>query len=118
MVPKLILQPLVENAIYHGIKPARKTCALLVKAIRDGNELTLFVGDNGVGMKEEKAVSILRDNVTSEKHMGGIGVKNINERIALHYGEEFGISYHCIEQIGTLAVVTLPANPAATQPRN
>ena len=118
MVPKLILQPLVENAIYHGIKPARKTCALLVKAIRDGNELTLFVGDNGVGMKDEKAISILRDTVTSEKHMGGIGVKNINERIALHYGEEFGISYHCIEQIGTLAVVTLPANPAATQPRN
>ena len=118
MVPKLILQPLVENAIYHGIKPARKTCALLVKAIRDGNELTLFVGDNGVGMKDEKAISILRDNVTSEKHMGGIGVKNINERIALHYGEEFGISYHCMEQIGTLAIITLPANPAATQPRN
>jgi two-component system sensor histidine kinase YesM len=107
-VPKLILQPLVENAIYHGIKPARKSCALLVKTIRDGNELTLFVGDNGIGMKEEKAASILTSNDASEKHMGGIGVKNINERIALHYGEGYGISYCCVEHIGTLAVITLP----------
>jgi two-component system sensor histidine kinase YesM len=111
LVPKLILQPLVENAIYHGIKPARKTCALLVKAIRDGNDLSLFVGDNGVGMKEDKVASILKDTITSEKHMGGIGVKNINERIVLHYGEEYGITYHCMEQIGTLAIITLPASP-------
>ena len=118
MVPKLILQPLVENAIYHGIKPARKSCALLVKAIRDGNELTLFVGDNGVGMKDEKAISILKDDVTSEKHMGGIGVKNINERIVLHYGEDYGITYNCIEQIGTLAIITLPVTQVTAQNRN
>lgn len=118
LVPKLILQPLVENAIYHGIKPARKTCALLVKAIRDGNDLTLFVGDNGVGMREEKAVSILKDHISSEKQMGGIGVKNINERIALHYGPDYGISYHCIESIGTLAVITLPAIAQATITHN
>lgn len=118
LVPKLILQPLVENAIYHGIKPARKSCALLVKAIRDGNELTLFVGDNGVGMDENKAASILSGIDTSEKHMGGIGIKNINERIVLNYGEEYGISYYCMEQIGTLAVITLPTNTGVSQARS
>ena len=69
-------------------------------------------------MKDEKAISILKDDVTSEKHMGGIGVKNINERIVLHYGEDYGITYNCIEQIGTLAIITLPVTQVTAQNRN
>ncbi|MEG1883133.1 MAG: sensor histidine kinase [Clostridia bacterium] len=108
-VPKLILQPLVENAIYHGIKPARKSCNLLVKTMLDGDHLVLIVGDDGVGMSPEKSKAILLGDDVSEKHMGGIGVKNINERISLHYGEGYGISYYCMVNIGTLAILTLPA---------
>ncbi len=108
-VPKLILQPLVENAIYHGIKPTRKTCRLAVCAVRDKDLLTLFVGDDGVGMSETYASAVLHGDVHGEKPMGGIGVKNINERIALHYGEGYGVSYCCAPDVGTVAIVVLPA---------
>ncbi len=108
LVPKLILQPLVENAIYHGIKPSRKICHLLVKAFIDGDRVLLIVGDDGVGMTEQKASAVLLGADSSEKNMGGIGVRNINERIALNYGDGYGVSYFSKAGVGTLAILELP----------
>lgn len=108
-VPKLILQPLVENAIYHGIKPAGQKCMLRVKAYLDLDELVLVVEDDGVGMSEEMCRAILTDEGLSSKRMGGIGVKNINERIKMYFPPEYGLRFFSMVGVGTAAVIRLPA---------
>lgn len=108
-VPKLILQPLVENAIYHGVKPSHKKCLLKVEGILDGDELVLLVMDDGVGMSVKELCRILTAEHASEKALGGVGVKNINERIQLYCPGGYGLNFVSCEGLGTVAVVQLPA---------
>ena len=108
MIPKLIVQPLVENSIYHGIKAKRKKCNLLVRALIDGGDVVIQVADDGVGMSGEKLSRILLADNVSEKKMGGIGVHNVLERIRLYYGDEYGIEYYSIESVGTVVEIRLP----------
>lgn len=109
-VPKLILQPLVENAIYHGVKPTHKKCLLRVEGFLDGDELVLLVMDDGAGMNPQELGRILTAERTSEKALGGVGVKNINERIQLYCPGGYGLSFVSREGLGTAAVVRLPAS--------
>lgn len=108
MVPKLIVQPLVENSIYHGIKAKRMKCQLLVRAFLDGGDVVIQVADDGVGMPQEKLERIVLSENVSDKAMGGIGVHNVIERIRLYYGEDFGVEYFSVETIGTVAEIRLP----------
>lgn len=108
MVPKLIVQPLVENSIYHGIKAKRMKCQLLVRAFLDGGDVVIQVADDGVGMAHEKLERIVLSENVSEKTMGGIGVHNVIERIRLYYGEDYGVEYFSVETIGTVAEIRLP----------
>lgn len=109
-VPKLILQPLVENAIYHGIKPSRKKCLLKVSGFLDGDELALMVMDDGAGMSPEEIARILTAEHVSEKVLGGIGVKNINERIQMYCPGDYGLSFLSSRELGTVAIIRLPAS--------
>ncbi len=112
-VLKLTLQPLVENAIYHGIKNKRKPGLIQVKGgILDGNTLLLEVLDNGGGMTAEK----LRDvRKTLDRDMleidgdNGYGLKNVNQRIKLYYGKEWGVSVDSDQGVGTRVSVVIPA---------
>jgi two-component system sensor histidine kinase YesM len=108
-VPKLILQPLVENAIYHGVKPTRKKCLLKVEGLLDGDELVLMVMDDGAGMSPQELSRILTAERPSDKALGGVGVKNINERIQLYCPGGYGLSFLSREELGTVAIVRLPA---------
>ncbi len=108
---KLILQPIVENCIYHGIKKKRGTGKITIRAYRREQNLILEVSDDGCGMPEEICRKILSDEIESENISGsGIGVKNVNERIQLRFGKKYGLSYSSEEGVGTTVTYVLPYN--------
>lgn len=107
---KLMLQPLVENAIYHGMEFMDGDGLIMVKAWREKNELYLSVADNGLGMTEDKVEMILTGKSTSGNGRGsGIGVKNVNERIKLYFGEAYGLTIDSEPDEGTTVIIHLPA---------
>ena len=106
---KLILQPIVENCIYHGIKKKRGTGKITIRAYRREQNLIIEVSDDGCGMPEEICRKILSDEIESENISGsGIGVKNVNERIQLRFGKKYGLSYSSEEGVGTTVTYVLP----------
>lgn len=106
---KLVVQPLVENALYHGIDMVRGDGLIEVRAFPKGKKLIVEVEDNGVGMDPETMGSILK-NSEKEKRFGfnGIGIHNVNDRIRLFYGPDYGLSYKSSQGKGTTAVVEMP----------
>ena len=108
---KLILQPIVENCIYHGIKKKRGTGKITIRAYRREQNLIIEVSDDGCGMPKEICRKILSDEIESENVSGsGIGVKNVNERIQLRFGKKYGLSYSSEEGVGTTVTYVLPYN--------
>ena len=106
---KLILQPLVENAIYHGIleTPSQTgTVTLSVKLY--GSTLVLSVSDDGVGMNEEAIARLFGDKGKKEQ---GYGVSNVNSRIKLFYGSEYGLTCKSVPGQGTVMEIHIPAEP-------
>lgn len=104
-VPKLIVQPLVENAIYHGIKPSGKKCVLSVYAFRYEDHVLIEVADDGLGIPEEKLEQILRREYISEGSLNGVGVNNVDERIKLYFSKNSGLYFHSNEGRGTVACI-------------
>lgn len=100
----LILQPLAENAIAHGIDRRRgsEPGVITISGRRDGNCVVLSVADNGVGMEQEKAQTILTEKSS------GYGVRNVNSRIQLEYGEAYGLSIESEPGKGTKVTVRIP----------
>ena len=106
---KLMLQPLVENAIYHGMEFMDGDGLITIKAWREENELYLSVADNGLGMTEDKVEMILTGKSSSGNGRGsGIGVKNVNERIKLYFGEAYGLTIDSEPDEGTKVTIHLP----------
>ena len=106
---KLMLQPLVENAIYHGMEFMDGDGLITIKAWRENEELYLSVADNGLGMTEDKVSLVLSGKSNSENGKGsGIGVKNVNERIKLYFGEEYGLRIDSEPDEGTTVIIHLP----------
>jgi two-component system sensor histidine kinase YesM len=112
-VLKLILQPLVENAIYHGIKNKRQGGAVVVRAKqRDGNEILLQVEDNGIGFTPEKLARLrgeLADDSGEIRLESGYGIGNVNQRIRLYYGKQYGVSIASEYNAGTCVSIVIPA---------
>ena len=107
---KLVLQPLLENAIYHGCASAEDDGIIRVTAYREGEDLLIDVEDNGLGMRPELAASLL-DEDRPELPTGGsgIGVRNVHQRIRLTFGEGYGLTILSEPDEGTLVRVRLPA---------
>ncbi len=113
--PKLILQPLVENAINHGLN--RKEGLGFIKVLihkKDESTILFEIIDNGIGMspEEQDALNIKINNPLLQSTAGshGYAIRNVNHRIKLICGEEYGISYESRYQLGTKVFVTIPAN--------
>ena len=106
MVPKLILQPLVENALYHGIKNRRGMGMITVSGEERDGELLLKVTDNGAGMDAEQ-VRILQAGIYEDKHTG-LGLVNVHKRIRLYCGEPYGLSFESSVGKGSTVSVLLP----------
>ena len=107
MVPKLILQPLIENALYHGIKNRRGRGMIRIAGERQGEDMILRVRDDGAGMEPEK-LEELRSGLYQEHHRG-VGLKNVSQRIRLYCGEDYGIRIESEPGKGTEVTVNLPA---------
>ena len=106
---KLILQPVVENCIYHGIKKKRGSGKITIRAFRRGDDLIIEISDDGCGMPPEVCQKILSDEIEPENISGsGIGIKNVNERIQLRFGKRYGLSYMSEEGVGTTVTYILP----------
>lgn len=104
LIPKLTLQPLVENAIYHGLRCQDKPGILRVKGFLEKDEIFLEVIDTGIGMSREQLETVLSD---SEGKGGHFGLRNVDERIKLYFGEQFGISITSNEGQGTVVSVRI-----------
>ena len=93
-VIKLTLQPLVENALYHGIKNKRGKGHITVSAERCADVLIFKVKDNGIGMDKQRLAEVcamLKEDGNTKKENDGFGLFNVNQRIQLHYGTEYGL---------------------------
>lgn len=114
-VPKLILQPIVENAIFHGLEPKIDRGIIKVMVDETEHKLLIDIEDNGIGMSREK-VNELNDacekvavSGTEEKSKkGGIALRNVNRRIKLLFGAEYGLHIFSTENVGTMVRITLP----------
>lgn len=107
---KLMLQPLVENAIYHGMEFVDGDGEIFISAWKEGEDLYLKVSDNGLGMTEEQVARLFSDMPhTGSSRGSGIGVKNVNERIRLYFGSEYGLSIESEPDEGTVVTIHLPA---------
>lgn len=106
---RIILQPIVENAIYHGIKHLSNRGEILVYGEIIDDMVELYVEDNGLGMKGEE-VEQLNRNMQSDiiKESAHIGITNVNQRLKLYFGEEYGIVIDSREGIGTKVKIRFP----------
>lgn len=104
---KLVLQPIIENAIYHGLKYKGSKGFLVVRGYQEGEKAVLEVEDNGVGMDEETLSHIFEKHKVNYQS-NGVGVYNVQKRLKLYYGEEYGIVYKSRKNEGTRAVITIP----------
>ncbi|MGI6777619.1 MAG: cache domain-containing sensor histidine kinase [Acetivibrionales bacterium] len=104
---KIILQPLVENAIYHGIKNKIGVGIIQIHGRRVDNKILLQVIDNGVGMSPDKIRQIFEESYKPSRG-SGIGVRNVNERIKLYFGNQYGIDFESEPDAGTTANIWLP----------
>ena len=104
---KLVLQPIIENAIYHGLKYKESKGLLQVKGFKKDGNAVLQVIDNGVGMDEETLAHIY-DKHKVNYHSNGVGVYNVQKRLQLYYGESYGITYESEKGVGTTATITIP----------
>lgn len=105
---KITIQPLVENAIYHGIDRMVDEGEIVITAKRAqdaAGDILITVSDNGVGMTEEQCARILSKERSDS---GGIGVKNVNDRLKIYFGERYGLSIHSVPDEGTTVTVRIP----------
>ena len=106
-VAKLILQPLVENAIYHGIKYKEGKGKVLVEGFRREQEMILRITDDGIGMTEEQMSKLFQKRETDMRR-NSVGVLNVHERIRLYYGKNYGLSFESRTGVGTKVEIHIP----------
>jgi len=110
---KLILQPLVENALYHGIKNKRQGGTIRLRAkMRNENEVLLEVEDDGIGFTPDKLIQLqteLADDSGDIRLESGFGIGNVNKRIRLYYGKQFGVTVKSEYNTGTCVSLFIPA---------
>lgn len=114
MIPKITLQPIVENALYHGIKNQRDMGRIEINANRKKDDIIIVVADNGAGMTSEQLNS-LNQKFKRKSKQGDIskkkqsyGLYNVNERIKLKFGDRYGMTIDSIQGQGTSVFITIP----------
>ena len=102
---KITLQPIIENAIYHGINGLVDEGEIVITLRADGSDVVFTVADNGVGMEEEQIQAILRKE---RRDHTGIGIKNVNDRLKIYFGEGYGITIDSEPDVGTTVTIRMP----------
>ncbi len=105
MCNKITIQPFIENAIYHGLDRMVDQGEIKIIARRQGKDIVIIVKDNGLGMTEEQCNTILQKDRSDAK---GIGVKNVNDRLKIYFGEAYGITIDSELDVGTAVTIKIP----------
>ncbi|MGO4694725.1 sensor histidine kinase [Paenibacillus sp. 2TAB26] len=105
---KLIVQPLIENALVHGIEPSVDKGHIAISMRLEGSDIVIKIVDNGLGMSEERLGKILTGAVISSKG-SGVGVMNVQERIRLFFGPTYGLHFESEQEVGTTVTIRFPA---------
>ncbi|MFK7692355.1 sensor histidine kinase [Paenibacillus sp. HJGM_3] len=115
---KLTLQPIVENAIFHGILPLQREGRLVIRGVVRNGVIRFTIRDNGVGMEPERLRMVLEQRITklSKERFTGIGVHNVHDRLRLYYGKPYGMRIRSLEGAGTVVSIAFPATKADRQP--
>ena len=101
---KITLQPIIENAIYHGINGLVDEGEIVIRIESQGDDILATVEDNGVGMEKEQIDAIFRRSDSKS----GIGIKNVNDRLKIWFGEAYGITIESVPDEGTRVIVRMP----------
>lgn len=108
-IPKLLLQPLIENAIYHGVKSRAEKTKIEVSSKIHQDEILLIVKDYGKGIDPERLAE-LNENIHKRYHRENFGLRSVNQRIQLRYGNDYGVEIESTQDIGTRVCIKLPLN--------
>ena len=110
-LPRLTLQPIVENAIFHGIVPTRRTGHISIYGHMKRGNLIIYVRDNGIGMDRETVQRIVNglEQKQGEYHFTGMGLHNVHHRLRLYYGPRFGLTIRSKLHAGTIVKITVKA---------
>ncbi|WP_088040586.1 sensor histidine kinase [Bacillus sp. EAC] len=103
-IPKILLQPIVENAIYHGIRESDDNGEITIHIEKDAEHILFFIQDNGIGFDTNKLNSINKMKISK---LGGVGINNVDKRIKLYYGESYGITIQSIIGKGTKVTIRI-----------
>lgn len=104
---KHLLQPIVENALHHGIRPAEHNGLLKIKAFAENDCIYIQISDNGVGMSQEDTARLLTEP-TASVYNGGYGIYNVQQRIQLYYGPQYGLTIDSVIGSGTTVCLRIP----------
>ena len=110
-IVKLVLQPLLENAIYYGMEFMDGEGEIHVRGYRKDDDIYLEVEDNGLGMPEEEAAELLNGKERPHKHGSGVGLINVHSRLKLRFGEEYGLIIHSCPDEGMMIQIHIPYIP-------
>lgn len=102
---KITLQPIIENAIVHGLDLLVEEGRIDVRVEQDGDDIVFCVQDNGVGMSQEQIDSILKQD---SRERSGIGIKNVNDRLQIYFGKRYGLSITSELDVGTCVEIRMP----------
>jgi two-component system sensor histidine kinase YesM len=106
---KLLLQPVVENSLIHGIEPMDGQGVIVIKGFRYEDVIKITVTDNGVGMTEDVLKNLLIiEPMASKSRFSGIGISNVNERIKMYFGEKYGLNIQSVPKLYTTVEITIP----------
>ena len=108
---KLVLQPLLENAIYYGMEFMDGEGEIHVRGYRKENDVYLEVEDNGLGMPEEEAAELLNGKERPHKHGSGVGLVNVHSRLKLRFGDQYGLIIKSCPDEGMLVQIHIPYTP-------
>lgn len=113
---KFLLQPLVENSINHGIRRRDEPGHIYIRVWQEPDSIVLEVEDDGVGMDSdqlERVRNMLREHIENDEKDHGFGLRNVHQRIQLHYGENYGLELASEKGFGTTVTVRLPNSPVS-----
>lgn len=102
---KITLQPIIENAIYHGINGLVDEGEIVITIRPDGKDIVMTVSDNGVGMEQEQIAAIMQKERSDH---AGIGIKNVNDRLKIYFGDNYGITIDSEPDEGTTVTIRMP----------
>ncbi len=116
-IPVLMLQPILENAIFHGVATNKTNGLIIIGGRIVGDDVVITIKDNGIGIDEEKLCMLNNNQLNNDTSSNSIGIKNVNERMVLYYGKEYHLVFTSSLEDGTTALLRIPQNQKPNKER-